>query len=136
MKIVNMMAAAALIGTFALAGCSSSAPSTSSSTKNETAAPTVKEGVTKLLAAANDLKTQITAGDEAKVKELGPKLEDIWKTFEDDVKPKYPDLYEKVEESLNPTIAGSKASPLDKQALSKLNDQLIQALNELADKVK
>ncbi|TGE30960.1 hypothetical protein [Desulfosporosinus sp. Sb-LF] len=94
----------------------------------------IKTGVAKMLSITADLKTAIDAGDEAKVKVTGPQLEDAWKPFEDDAKQKYPDLYKRVEESLDPTIACSKASPLDKQILGKLNENLTQALNELAAK--
>ena len=96
----------------------------------------IKSGVTKMLGITADLKKAIDAGDEAKVKTTGPQLEDVWASFEDKVKDKYPDIYKKVEDSLDPTIAGSKASPLNKEALGKLNDQLTQALNELASKEK
>ncbi|WP_051317218.1 hypothetical protein [Ectobacillus panaciterrae] len=94
----------------------------------------VKAGVSKLLTTTGELKQAINAGDEAKIKEIGPKLEEIWKTFEDGVKPGYPDLYEQLEKSLNPEVAGSQVSPLDKQTLGKLNDELIQTLHALEQK--
>lgn len=96
----------------------------------------VKDGISKLLTTTDELKKAIDAGDQAKVKELGPKLEDTWKTFEDGVKPRNADLYEKLEASLNPEVAGSQVSPLDKQALGKLNDQLTQTLHELEQAIK
>ena len=46
------------------------------------------------------------------------------------------DLYGKIEKYLDPTIAGSQAATLDKQALSSLNNQLTDALKELASKTK
>lgn len=94
----------------------------------------VKVGVSKLLTKTDELKQAINAGDEKKVKEIGPKLEDIWKTFEDGVKPRYPELYEQIEKSLNPEVAGSQVSPLDKQTLGNLNDQLTQTLHDLEQK--
>ncbi|MDQ0199922.1 hypothetical protein [Neobacillus ginsengisoli] len=96
----------------------------------------VKAGVAKLLTTTDELKQAINASDEAKVKETGPKLEEIWKTFEDGVKPRYPDLYEQLEKSLNPEVAGSQVSPLDKQTLGNLNNQLTQTLHELEQKAK
>ncbi|MFD3448900.1 hypothetical protein ACFDTO_30495 [Microbacteriaceae bacterium 4G12] len=48
----------------------------------------VKVGVSKLLTKTDELKQVINAGDEKKVREIGPKLEDIWKMFEDGVKPR------------------------------------------------
>jgi len=112
---------------------------TQGTSKQGTSAQTpsaIKTGVTKMLSITADLKTVIDAGDEAKVKVTGPQLEDAWSPFEDDVKLKYPDIYKKVEEYLDPTIAGSKASSLDKQALGTLNGELTQVLNELAAKEK
>ncbi|SCW67595.1 hypothetical protein SAMN04487970_102738 [Paenibacillus tianmuensis] len=96
----------------------------------------IKAGATQMLGIVGDLKKEIEAGNEAKVKELGPKLEDVWSTFEDGVRPRNAELYEKLEKSLNPEVAGSQKSPLDKQALSQLNDGLTQALNELLQTIK
>lgn len=96
----------------------------------------IKAGATKMLETANQLKQAIDAGDQAKVKELGPKLEETWSKFEDGVKPRYDDLYERLEKPLNPEVAGSQASQLDKATMGKLNDDLIKILNELVDKAK
>ncbi|MNN48459.1 hypothetical protein D3C81_1629370 [compost metagenome] len=83
-----------------------------------------------MLGTTSDLKKEIAAGNEAKVKELGPKLEEVWGTFEDGVRPRSADLYEKIEKSLNPEVAGSQISPIDKTVLSQLNEELIKTLNE------
>jgi iron uptake system EfeUOB component EfeO/EfeM len=96
----------------------------------------IKAGANQMLETANALKKEIEAGNEAKVKELGPKLEDVWKTFEDGVPPRSADLYEKVEKSLNPEVAGSQKSPIDKQVLAQLNEGLTTALNELVQTIK
>ncbi|MNS20916.1 hypothetical protein D3C71_668000 [compost metagenome] len=90
----------------------------------------IKSGVTQMLGTTSDLKKEIAAGNEAKVKELGPKLEEVWGTFEDGVRPRSADLYEKIEKSLNPEVAGSQISPIDKTVLSQLNEELIKTLNE------
>jgi hypothetical protein len=70
------------------------------------------------------------------VKELGPKLEEVWKIFEDGVQPRNADLYANIEKSLNPEVAGSQKSPMDKSVLGQLNDGLTQALNELIQTIK
>ncbi len=114
----------------------SSTPSNPTTSGSKATSVSIKDGVTNLLTLAKDLKTDISAGDQTKVKENGPKLEDIWSSFEDNVKPKYPDLYAKVEQFLDPTVAGSKADTLDKQVLLKLDDGLIQALTELSQKAQ
>lgn len=150
MKANKTFLAITLVSGLALMGCGANnaapapqnqqQPAKQETPKQETTKPEakadIKSGVTKMLGITADLKKAIDAGDEAKVKTTGPQLEDVWASFEDNVKDKYPNIYKKVEDSLDPTIAGSKASPLNKEALGKLNDQLTQALNELASKEK
>ncbi len=148
-KAANILFTISILSGTLLSGCGSTPSSNgsvptntaanttaSSSSKAENATLNIKDGTTKLLALANQLKAEITSGDQAKVKEDGPKLEDTWSSFEDSVKPKYPDLYAKVEQYLDPTVAGSKANPGDKQTLQKLDNGLIQALTALSEKVK
>ena len=150
MKLSRIILASTIVISLGLAGCgatntTATTPSqteqkgSQDTSKQETSNPTsadIKSGVTKMLSITADLKTAIDTGNEAKVKVTGSQLEDAWGPFEDSVKTKYPDLYKKVEQFLDPTIAGTKASPLDKQALGKLNGDLTQALNELAAKEK
>ncbi|MHB1407456.1 MAG: hypothetical protein ACYCV0_17930 [Desulfitobacteriaceae bacterium] len=145
MKLSRIILASALvISLAAIAGCSTQASKPEQTASQDTSKQEVSKqnpsvihaGATKMLSITADLKKAITDGNEAKVKATGPQLEDAWIPFEDDVKQKYPDLYKKVEEFLDPTIAGAKASPLDKQALGKLNGELTQALTELASKEK
>lgn len=111
-------------------------PSASNQAGAKPSASVIYQGATQMLSISADLKKSIDAGDAANVKAIGTKLEDAWRPFEDAVKEKYPELYKKVEDSLDPAIAGSKASPLDKQTLSKLNDDLSKTLTELAAKEK
>lgn len=124
MKNLTSMVLAIGLGTaLLLAGCSSN--------KSK-----VSDGVNKMLDTTEQLSKAIDSGDQAKVKEVGPKLEDQWATFEDDVKKDNKDLYGKIEQYLDPTIAGSEAATLDKEALNTLNDKLTDALKELANKTK
>jgi len=96
----------------------------------------VTDGVNNMLETTEQLAKAIDSGDQAKVKEVGPKLEEQWSSFEDDVKKDNEDLYEKIEKYLDPTIAGSEASTLDKEALGSLNDKLTDALKELNKKTE
>jgi iron uptake system EfeUOB component EfeO/EfeM len=120
-KLTAIVFALGLGSALVLAGCSS--------TDNK-----VSVGVNKMLDTTEQLSKAIDSGDQAKVKEVGPKLEDQWSSFEDDVKKDDKDLYGKIENYLDPTIAGSEASPLDKEALKTLNNHLTDALKELAAK--
>ncbi|MEH7439249.1 hypothetical protein V7182_17380 [Neobacillus drentensis] len=122
-KLTSMVVAFGLGSALFLAGCSSTDSK-------------VSDGVNEMLETTGQLSKAIDSGDQAEVKEVGPKLEDQWSSFEDDVKKDNKDLYEKIEKYLDPTIAGSEADTLDKDALSTLNDQLTDALKELADKTK
>lgn len=139
MKLSRIILASTIVISLGLAGCgatntTATTPSQTEQKVSQATSSDIKAGVTKMLSITADLKTAIDTGDEAKVKVTGPQLEEAWGLFEDSVKTKYPDLYQKVEQFLDPTIAGVKASPLDKQALGKLNGDLTQALNELAAK--
>lgn len=122
-KFTSMVLAIGLGSALVLAGCSSNNSK-------------VSDGVNKMLDTTEQLSKAIDSGDQAKVKEVGPKLEDQWATFEDDVKKDNKGLYGKIEQYLDPTIAGSEAATLDKEALSTLNNKLTDALKELANKTK
>ncbi|WP_066400107.1 hypothetical protein [Neobacillus mesonae] len=122
-KLTSMVLAIGLGGSLLLAGCSSTDSK-------------VSDGINQMLDTTEQLSKAIESGDQAKAKEVGPKLEDQWSSFEDDVKKDNQDLYEKIEKYLDPTIAGSEADTLDKKALSTLNNQLTDALKELKDKTK
>lgn len=145
MKIVNTLAAIAMTGTLALTGCSSTnqassntsttQSSTQSSSAEQTAATNVKDGVANLLHTAKQLNKAIQAGDEATIKKTGPQLEENWSKFEDNVKSQYPDQYAEIEKYLNPAVAGSKESTINKDALSQLNNQLINVLYQFSEKL-
>jgi iron uptake system EfeUOB component EfeO/EfeM len=122
-KLTSMVVAIGLGSSLLIAGCSSNDKM-------------VSAGVNKMLDTTKQLSKAIDSGDQPKVKEVGPKLEDQWSSFEDDVKKDNKDLYEKIEKFLDPTIAGSEASELNEDALNTLNDQLTDALKELANKTK
>ncbi|MED4226880.1 hypothetical protein [Neobacillus cucumis] len=122
-KITSMILTIGLGSALLLAGCSSGNSK-------------VSDGVNKMLDTTEQLSKAIDSGDQSKVKEVGPKLEDQWSSFEDDVKKDNKDLYEKVEKYLDPTIAGSEAATLDKEALGNLNDKLTDALKELQKETK
>jgi iron uptake system EfeUOB component EfeO/EfeM len=133
------LVALTLVSGLIFTGCSNATKSdagTSSSTTSTPKASAIKEGADKMLVVTEDLKKAVEAQDDKKIKETGPKLEEAWKPFEDGVKDKYKDMYKKVEDSLSPTIAATEASPIDKAAVAKFNDQLAAALKELGDKEK
>ena len=66
-----------------------------------------------------------------KVNESGENLEKSWQKFEDGVKDKNADLYEKVETPLHTIEAGAKSQPLDEQTLNKAADELDSVLSDV-----
>jgi iron uptake system EfeUOB component EfeO/EfeM len=151
MNIKYTIITAVLAGTLGLAGCGTTGNGTANDTTNTTNqtsqttqttshgeqdASLIQTGVDRMLDIAAQLKTAATKEDVKTVKATGPKLEDEWRTFEDHVKPKYPDLYAQVEQYLDPTIAASQAAQFNKQALTQLDSKLMEALQSLKAKVK
>lgn len=136
--VISLMAVCAIV----LSGCgptnqakSKGELNTVNSTQVSPSASNLKGDIMNMISTATELKKVIAAGDSRQVNAIGPKLESTWRTFEDSIKPKYPNLYANVEQYLDPTVAGSAATSLDQQTLAKLNDQLIQALDKLLQKV-
>jgi periplasmic iron binding protein len=138
-KTLGILTAFAVISTVGLIGCGSADNSPAATTNSnaqtsqkDSAAPDLKDGAGKMMALANELKTEITSSDESKIKTTGSKLNETWSSFEDGLKAKSPDLYGDIEKYLNPIVAASGASPIDKKILSELDDQLIQTLHKLS----
>ncbi|MGG1550648.1 EfeM/EfeO family lipoprotein [Paenibacillus ferrarius] len=111
--------------TLALAGCGKSEPT-------EVAKVPFKEGAATMIASVDSLKTQLDASKVKDAKKLSDALEEQWASFEDEVKPKYPELYFKVEKFLAPLEAGLKEDKLDFPTLTVLNTNLKAALTELS----
>jgi iron uptake system component EfeO len=135
MKLFNSISITVIACSMALCGC------TKSSDTNETASPSVltaavavdaQTGITSMLDASALFKTAVEAKDAAKVKQIGPKLEEAWASFEDNIKPNYPDYYLKVENSLTPLLAGVQQDTPEFAILSNLNDDLKAVLEQLS----
>ncbi len=142
-KPFRPMLALVVAGALTLAGCGNTGGQPAQNTAEQTnqaagqqSSDNLASHVQQMLNTATQLKDVIKKKDDKQIAALGPRLEDEWKTFEDDVRPKYPDQYESVEKSLDPLVAGSTASPVDTATLSKLDEDLIEALNDLANAVK
>ncbi|MBA2940023.1 EfeM/EfeO family lipoprotein [Paenibacillus sp. CGMCC 1.16610] len=119
-KLIILAAATTLV----LAGCG----------KTETAEVTkvpFKEGSAALLTSIDQLKGQLDANKIKDAKKLSTQLEDQWASFEDEVKPKFPELYFKVEKFLIPLEAGLKQDKLDYPTLTALNTNAKAAMAEL-----
>lgn len=106
-----------------------------SAAPGETADEKIHSGINGMLDTTDALSKALAANDAGKVAQLGDQLEEQWASFEDDVRPKYPEDYEQVEKFLDPLHAGTKASPLDVKTLTSLNDSLRQALQALQNKL-
>ncbi|BCJ85708.1 putative iron uptake system component EfeM [Effusibacillus dendaii] len=142
MRKLTTMVALTIITSSALTGCGTtsnpeekSVKSVASSSSETAASSQVKEGAEKLLSLTSEFRKNLDAGDAGKIKDLGSKLKETWSAFEEQVRPDYPAQYTSVEQYLEPLIAGSSKSPYDKEVLSKLNDSLILAINDLLNAV-
>lgn len=131
MKLFYSISIAVLVSSLALSGC------TKSETK-DTATPFVsaatvdpQTGIKNMLAASDLFKTAVEAKDAVQVKKIGPTLEDAWASFEDSIKPNYPDDYLKVENNLTPLTSGAKQDSPDFGLLSKLNEDLRAVLQQM-----
>jgi hypothetical protein len=77
------------------------------------------------------VKAAVDAGDAAKAKSEGPKLEEAWAKFEDNVKEKSKENYDKAETQLHIIQAGVGMEPLDKEILNKAIDELDKVLGDI-----
>lgn len=91
----------------------------------------ISDGAKEMKQTIADLKNQLNDKDADKVKESGENLEKSWQKFEDEVKNKNADLYEKVETPLHTIEAGAKSEPLDEQTLNKAADELDHVLSDV-----
>jgi iron uptake system EfeUOB component EfeO/EfeM len=119
-----------------LGACATKEAKTPESTKttkqsSNQKAVSIADGAKEMKQLLTDMKTQLTTKDAAKVKNSGEKLEKTWQTFEDSVKDKSPDLYEKVETPLHTIEAGAKVEPLDTQTLNNAATELDNTLTEV-----
>ncbi|MDR6549647.1 EfeM/EfeO family lipoprotein [Paenibacillus qinlingensis] len=124
MKKSQQLIILAAATTLVLAGCGKSEPT-------EVAKVPFKEGSSTLVTSVDSLKGQLDAAKVKDAKKLADQLQDQWASFEDEVKPKFPELYFKVEKYLTPLEAGLKEDKLDFPTLTALNTNLKSALTEL-----
>ncbi|MDX1807600.1 MAG: hypothetical protein R3267_11300 [Paenisporosarcina sp.] len=98
---------------------------------DESATLSIAEGAEQMKTEIVDLKEQLNAEDQTKVKENAENLEELWEAFEDDVKDQDAELYEKVETPLHLIEAGAEVEPLDVSTLTQAADDLNDVLTEL-----
>ncbi|MGO4276697.1 hypothetical protein AB4Z22_43890, partial [Paenibacillus sp. TAF58] len=112
--------------TLVLAGCGKT------ETTTEVTKVPVKEGSAALLTSIDQLKGQLDTNKVKDPQKQSALLENQWASFEDEVKPKFPELYFKVEKFLTPLEAGLKQDKLDYPTLTALNNNLKAAISELS----
>ncbi|RKP58248.1 hypothetical protein D7Z26_01765 [Cohnella endophytica] len=91
----------------------------------------ISDGVSSMKAVLTEVQSAVDSGDAAKAKAEAANLENAWAKFEDDVKEKSKDLYEKAETPLHVIEAGSEIEPLDKDTLTKSVTELNQVLDDI-----
>ncbi|HEY3368398.1 MAG TPA: hypothetical protein VGK74_25370 [Symbiobacteriaceae bacterium] len=105
------------------------APAPAPAANNDAAA--IKAGVAKMRQQMAPLKEALNAGDAAKAQKYADDTDGAWDTFEDAVKAKDKDLYEKIEDPLHALTAGAKAATLDKKLMLDQVAKLDALLGEL-----
>ncbi|MFC5406182.1 hypothetical protein [Cohnella soli] len=91
----------------------------------------ISDGVSEMKDVLTNVQAAVDAGDVAKAKTEATNLESAWEKFEDDVKDKSAELYEKAETPLHAIEAGAEIDPLDKDVLTKSVNELNQVLDEI-----
>lgn len=104
-------------------------------TEETTSQTSIADGAKEMKAEVADLKVQLEANDAKKASANGENLEEIWESFEDEVKEKDADLYEQVETPLHLIEAGVEIEPLDVDTLNKAADDLDRVLSDV-EKIK
>jgi iron uptake system component EfeO len=140
MKFTRILIIFALITALGLTACSNgkTAPSNKGGEAaagqggGGAAAAEPKAATEQMMQASDQLKELLQGGKTDQAAKKAVELEDQWSTFEDGIKPKYPDLYVKVEKYLSPLVSGAKQNPIDKDAMLKTNADLHSALAELS----
>ncbi|CAK4842410.1 unnamed protein product [Aphanomyces euteiches] len=136
MKLFNYISIAVIVSSVALSGCTKSeTKETATATPVASAAVSSIDtltGIKSMLDSSALFKAAVEAKDAAQVKKLGAQLEEQWLSFEDTIKPNYPDDYLKVETSWSPLTTGAKQDSPDFDILTKLNDDLNAVLTQLS----
>ena len=136
MKSRKLIFPVIVVASLALVACGTTGEKKVESTKtteqaSEKKTISIADGATSMKQTVNDLKAQLQANDAAKVKGDAEQLEKTWQTFEDSVKEKNADLYEKLETPLHTIEAGAKVQPLDVQTLNQAVENLDAVLTEV-----
>ncbi|MFL0266683.1 hypothetical protein [Candidatus Clostridium radicumherbarum] len=136
-NLKSLVVLTALVTALTLTGCASKNTDQQSQLKEQPKVEetqktiTISEGSQNMRAALKNMKALMTAKDEDGAIKEGSKLEANWKLFEDNVKDKNKDLYEKVEGPLDIINAGIKIKPLDTKTLNTAIDSLDNTLSEV-----
>lgn len=92
-------------------------------------------GLENMRIALKEMNTQLNNKEEDKSIKTSDKLEENWKVFEDEVKDKNLDLYEKVEAPLGIIQAAVKVKPLDTKVLTTSIVQLDKILEQIQQSI-
>lgn len=136
-NLKSLVVIAALITALSLTGCESKNTEQQNQVKDQPKVEetqktiTISEGSQNMKTALKNMKDLMVAKDEDSAIKEGAKLEENWKLFEDSVKDKNRDLYEKVESPLGIINSGIKIKPLDTKILNTAVDSLDNTLSEV-----
>jgi iron uptake system EfeUOB component EfeO/EfeM len=138
----GFIAATALVAVLTFTGCASkNAEQQNTQVKEQPKVEelqntlSISQGSQNMRDALKNMKEFIAVNNEEGTIKEGAKLEENWKVFEDNVKDKNKELYEKVEGPLGIINAAIKIKPIDTKILSSAIDSLDNILSEV-EKIK
>lgn len=91
----------------------------------------IEDGSKNMKDVLKDMKIQLSNKEEDKAAKTSEKLEENWSSFEDVVKEKNSDLYEKVEAPLGVIQSGVKVKPVDTKTITTAIETLDEVLTEI-----
>lgn len=93
----------------------------------------IASGSSKMQAKLSQLREALAANDATQVRKQARALDDSWESFERRVETKNPDMYARVERSLNAVLTGATLVPVDNRAIQAEMDRLDTTLQELKE---
>jgi iron uptake system component EfeO len=141
MKRILPLVSVTILSSAIIAGCGQQGDQQTSQTtpasqvqENKTSndSTSLQNSTSTMIQTSEQVKKALDEKKDSEIKTQVQQVNDQWIAFEEQIKPKFPDTYVKIEKYLMPLTAGAKQEPLNVGTLAKMNDQLHSTLQELA----
>jgi len=140
LSIKKLTVATALVVVVAFTGCASKGAENTNSKKSEqvevkenSGKLSIAEGSKKMKHALEEMKEYLEEKKDEKVIAEADEMHEVWELFEDAVKEKSAELYEKAESPIGVIKAGIKVKPLDEKTLNLAIVELNKVLDEIGN---